>query len=509
MDYLLHHIFISSAEKYPKKTAVYDSSISLSYNQLSMLSHNLMSTLHKDGFVKHDRVVVTLDHTVYSAVSILGVSAAGGVFVPVGDMLYPEQIQYIIRDSGARFLITSKSREKILEPYLESCPELKKIYVEEEFKESEPLPRTHTNIENDLAALLYTSGSTGMPKGVMLSHKNLIAGCWIIAEYLKLTASDRLMGLLQLSFDYGLNQLITMLAVGGTYLFHKLTFPEEVVKTLSREKITGLAGIPSIWIALTRSSLAQTNLPSLRYITNSGGVIPSPVLEFLRKALPTTDIYLMYGLTEAFRSTFLPPEDFDTHPGSMGKAIPNTEIFVIAEDGHPCGPHEIGELVHRGPTVAMGYWNRPEETEKCFRVLDSPVIKGSTPERVVFSGDLVKTDEDGYLYYVGRKDGMIKCSGVRISPTEIEEVAFRSGLIREAAAIGVADDIAGQAIKLFVVPVGNKSDSRQLKKQIIEHCGNSVPRYMVPKYIEIIPELPKTPHGKVDYPVLKKKHSKI
>jgi len=298
--------------------------------------------------------------------------------------------------------------------------------------------------------------------------------------------------------------LTTAFQQGGTIVLINFTFAREIVQTLLKERITGLAGVPTLWslISQPNSTLQKQPLPDLRYITNTGGVMPQPVLAVLRQALPTTKIFLMYGLTEAFRSTYLPPEELDRRPTSMGKAITDTEILVINDHGQLCKPGEIGELVHRGPTVSMGYWGRPDDTNRCLR--PNPLLPPELGdcERVCYSGDLVKMDEDGFLYYVGRRDTMLKSSGYRISPTEVEEALFSSGKLRLAAVIGIPDEILGQTIKAFVVardgePIDNAA--------LIEHCGTRLPRYMLPKTIEVLEEMPKTSSGKVDYPALRKR----
>jgi acyl-CoA synthetase (AMP-forming)/AMP-acid ligase II len=281
-------------------------------------------------------------------------------------------------------------------------------------------------------------------------------------------------------------------------------FAREIVRMLLQERITGLAGVPTLWSLLTQpnSTLQKQSLPHLRYITNTGGAMPQAVLAVLRKALPTTKIYLMYGLTEAFRSTYLPPSELDRRPTSMGKAIPDTEILIINEEGKLCKPGEVGELVHRGPTVSLGYWARPEDTSRVLR--PNPLLPPEMGrcEQVCYSGDLVKMDDDGFIYYVGRRDTMIKSSGFRISPTEVEEMLFSNGKLRQAAVIGIPDEVLGQTIKAFVVPRnGEGIDASQL----LAYCAEKMPRYMVPKTIEVLDELPKTTSGKVDYPALRRR----
>jgi acyl-CoA synthetase (AMP-forming)/AMP-acid ligase II len=281
-------------------------------------------------------------------------------------------------------------------------------------------------------------------------------------------------------------------------------FAREIVQMLARERITGLAGVPTLWSLLGQpsSTLARTSLPHLRYITNTGGVMPQEVLAALRAALPATQVFLMYGLTEAFRSTYLPPEELDRRPTSMGKAIPNTEILVINEQGQPCKPGEVGELVHRGPTVSLGYWGHPELTATVLRPHPFLPNAVAADERVCYSGDLVRTDEDGFLYFVGRRDAMIKSSGYRISATEVEEVLFSSGKLRGAAVIGIPDPVLGQTIKAFVVP---KDGELIDLADMLEFCASRMPRYMVPSAVDVLDDLPKTPSGKIDYRALRRR----
>ena len=358
-------------------------------------------------------------------------------------------------------------------------------------------------IGKDLAAILYTSGSTGKPKGVMLSHDNVRAGATIVSSYLEITSADRILAVLPFSFDAGLNQLTTAFQQGGTLVLMNFVFARQIVEMLAKEQITGLAGVPTLWslLAQPNSTLQKNTPPALRYITNTGGAMPQSVLRSLRTALPRTRIFLMYGLTEAFRSTYLPPEELDRRPTSMGKAIPDTEILVLNERNELCAPGEVGELVHRGPTVSMGYWRNPEATDGVLR--PNPLLPPELGdiERVCYSGDLVKTDEDGFLYYVGRRDTMIKSSGFRISPTEVEEVVFQSGQVRHAAAVGVPDELLGQAVKVFVVPINGDPLDRDA---LLAFCEDRLPRYMVPKFMEVLDELPKTSSGKVDYVSLRR-----
>jgi acyl-CoA synthetase (AMP-forming)/AMP-acid ligase II len=338
----------------------------------------------------------------------------------------------------------------------------------------------------------------------MLTHAQITAGASIVSTYLDITENDRILAVLPFSFDAGMNQIMTAFQQGGTIVLIDFTFARQIVQALVKERITGLAGVPTVWTLLAhpQSTLHKTELPHLRYITNTGGAMPQTVLATLRKALPATKVFLMYGLTEAFRSTYLPPEELDRRPTSIGKAIPNTEVLVVNEYGQACRPGEIGELVHRGPTVSLGYWGKPDLTKQVLRPHPFVVPELNDDEKVCYSGDLVKMDEEGFIYYVGRRDTMIKSSGYRISPTEVEESLFQSGIVRHTAVIGVPDEMLGQHIKAFVVL---KDGNHQDKQALINACSERLPKYMVPKTIEFLDDLPKTTSGKVDYPALRRR----
>ena len=353
-----------------------------------------------------------------------------------------------------------------------------------------------------MAAILYTSGSTGKPKGVVLSHRNMVAGAHSVAQYLENTADDRLLCVLPLSFDYGFSQLTTAFSVGASCYLLEYLLPRDIIKAVAREKITGLALVPPLWVQLAEldwSAEAQ----HLRYFTSSGGAMPTGTLAALRRQVPNALPFLMYGLTEAFRSSYLPPSEVDKRPTSMGKAIPNAELLVINENGEPCQPHEPGELVHRGGLVAMGYWNDPIRTAERFKPV--PVGPGgvSTPEIAVWSGDFVKQDEDGYLYFIGRRDDMIKTSGYRVSPSEVEDVVYASGLVSEVAAIGVPHDRLGQALVLVVASTEGLSLD---KSALIKFCQLQLPSYMVPLHVITTSLLPRNPNGKMDRHKLSVEH---
>jgi acyl-CoA ligase (AMP-forming) (exosortase A-associated) len=353
---------------------------------------------------------------------------------------------------------------------------------------------TSAPVETDVAALFYTSGSTGKPKGVVLSHRNIVVGAQSVAEYLENCHDDRILSLLPLSFDAGFSQLTTAFAVGARVVLLDYLFARDVVRTCEREGITGITGVPPLWMQLVDQEWPSGASEHVRYIANTGGKMPRETLAGLRSIFRNAKPYLMYGLTEAFRSTFLPPGEADRRPDSIGKAIPNAEILVVRPDGSPCDPDEPGELVHRGPLVSMGYWKDPERTRERFRPTPGQPSGLPQPELAVWSGDTVRRDADGFLYFIARNDDMIKTSGYRVSPTEIEEVAFASGLVHEAAAVGVPDAKLGQVIALVAKP----QDERASVEPLLAFYKARVPLYMVPTHILWRDTLPRNPNGKID-----------
>ena len=520
MKFLVHHLLEQSAKNDPEKECIVHGDKRFSFAQINKMSGQLASGLLEAGLKRGDRVGILLEKEVNQVISVFAASKAGAIFVPINHLLFPEQVAHILNDCSVKVLVTTKARAEKLQDVLSSCPsvnvlvltdgegvdsgKLKVVSVSGLLSGGSRLGSADTCISNDLAAILYTSGSTGKPKGVMLSHANLLAGSRIVSTYLGISRNERILSILPFSFDYGLNQLLTSVENGATLVLLSFLFPDQIVRELLRERITGLAGVPPMWslLAQPKSSLHRNEFPSLRYITNSGGAMPLSVLESLMKALPGTKIFLMYGLTEAFRSTYLPPEELDKRPTSMGKAIPDTEIFVVNEKGGLCGPGEVGELVHRGPTVSLGYWGRPDATAKVLRPNPFLPPEVESSEKVCYSGDLVKMDEEGFLYFATRRDQTIKSSGYRISPNEVEQIIYGSGKVREIAVIGTPDEMLGQAVKAYVVPLDSNGFDVET---LISFCGEKMPRYMVPKSVEVMEALPKTSSGKIDYPELRKR----
>jgi acyl-CoA ligase (AMP-forming) (exosortase A-associated) len=498
MPYLLHHL-LDGSNSDDQRTAIVHDDTSYSYGDLKRRAAHLATRLKAAGLSRGDRVAIFLPKSFDECAAILAASAADAVFVPINPGLKPAQVRHILEDCAATVLLTASGMmEDDAEggSLLAILPALTSLLLVDEDAgldaDAEPVAQA---IGEDLAAILYTSGSTGRPKGVMLSHRNLLAGTRIVRSYLEIGRDDRILSILPFSFDYGLNQLLTAVEQRATLVLFTFRFGDEIVRAMARYRITGLAGVPTIWAILTAAapSLLRVPLPDLRYITNSGGAVPTATVVRLRERLPQTRIFLMYGLTEAFRSTFLPPEEIDARPGSIGKAIPECEVFAVTAEGRRARPGEPGVLVHRGPTVSLGYWNHPEETARVLRPHPfRPAEQGG--ELVCWSGDLVREDEDGYLYFVARGDAMIKSAGYRISPSEVEEVLMSSGAFRQVAVIGLPDAWVGQKVHAVAVPAG-APDYEAVRKA----AAQRLPSYMIPGTIEPVESLPINPNGKVDY----------
>ena len=450
----------------------------------------LAGGLAAQGLEPGARVASWLPKTRMTSLLPLACARAGLVHVPINPLLKRMQVAHILSDSGASVLITGEARLATLE--VGDMPEGCQALTEEEGRalfDTQPLPRSSVDPEA-LAALLYTSGSTGRPKGVMLSHANMWLGAISVAHYLRLEPSDRVLAVLPYSFDYGQNQLLSSWAAGASVVPLDFLAPRDVVRAVAAQGITTLAGVPPLWVQLIEAAWPPEAALQLRRLTNSGGKLPPSVIRRMRELFPAADIYSMYGLTEAFRSTYLEPELLDTHPDSMGKAIPFAEIMIVRPDGSETEAGEDGELVHAGPLVAQGYWRDPERTAVRFKPAPTGSTYGGT---AVWSGDSARRDEEGLLYFVGRADGMIKTAGNRVSPTEIEEAAIASGLVSEAVALGYPDPQLGQAIALVARATG---DADEVKLRA--HLKKLLPNFMQPSAILWRSELPRSPNGKID-----------
>jgi acyl-CoA ligase (AMP-forming) (exosortase A-associated) len=475
---------------------------SMSYGVLQQSISSFVSGIVGLGLQRGERIAIYLEKRLETVIASFGATAAGCVFVPLNPLLKADQVAYILRDCNVRALVTSPERLPLLASVLTTCHDLRHVIV----VNSEPLPvsaqpltwlhwddllqsdaqKGHRVIDTDMAAILYTSGSTGKPKGVVLSHRNMVAGAKSVASYLDNTADDTLLAALPLSFDAGFSQLTTAFHTGARVVLLNYLLPQDVLKALAREKVTGLTAVPPLYIQLSQLEWPAAIGERLRYFANTGGRMPRETLAALRSRLPNSRPYLMYGLTEAFRSTYLPPDEVDRRPDSIGKAIPNAEILVLREDGSPCAANEPGELVHRGALVGMGYWNDHEKTAERYKPLPASTPgRGAglvLPEIAVFSGDTVRRDEEGFLYFIGRRDEMMKTSGYRVSPTEVEEVLYATQLVGECVAFGVDHPALGQAIQAIATPPPGGSLNTA---ELLAECRRRMPAYMVPAGIVV------------------------
>ncbi|WBH18361.1 AMP-binding protein [Sphingomonas radiodurans] len=467
----------------PDAPALVDRAGTLSVAQAEERAAQLAGWLAAQRFAPGDRVATWLPKTREACLMPLAAPRAGLVHVPINPLLKRPQVAHILADSGARLLLTQPARAAMLEPGDSSG-----VAVHTQAGQGDPLPRS-TADPQALAAILYTSGSTGRPKGVMLSHANLWLGANSVAHYLGLVPEDVVLGVLPLSFDYGQNQLFSTWAAGATVAPLDYLTARDVVKAVDRVGATTLAGVPPLWLQLLDADWPADTAAKLRRLTNSGGALTVRMVRSLRERFPAADLYPMYGLTEAFRSTYLPPALVDAHPDSMGRAIPHAEVMVVRPDGTSAAPGEPGELVHAGPLVAHGYWNDPERTAARFRQAPGFSQAGGT---AVWSGDTVVADATGLLRFVGRDDEMIKSAGNRISPAEVEEAVMAGGEAAEAVAIGIPDARLGQAI--VVVARGDASDEAALR----ERLKRELPNFMQPARFEWRSELPRNANGKLD-----------
>ncbi|WP_328475746.1 acyl-CoA ligase (AMP-forming), exosortase A system-associated [Actinoplanes sp. NBC_00393] len=511
----LHHLLAGSAHRHGDRPALTVKDITVSYAELWGRVRGAAQGLRSLGIARGERIAVYADKRIETVTAIFATSAAGAVVVPANPLLRAEQVGHILTDCTVTALVTTPERLTLLTAELERCKSIRHVvvlgtpravpsdahYTVVTWDDLTGEAELADGIDADLAAIFYTSGSTGRPKGVVLSHRNLIAGAESVSGYLGNTADDAIAAALPLSFDAGFSQLTTGFSVGAHVVLINYLGAADVVAACSRHGVTGLTCVPPLWIQLAEHDWPPQAAGRLRYFANTGGRMPRPVLDRLRQLFPQARPFLMYGLTEAFRSTYLDPAQVDRRPDSIGKAIPNVELMVVRPDGTECAAGEPGELVHRGALVAQGYWNAPEATAARFRPAPGRDAALCLSEIAVWSGDIVVRDEDGFLYFVGRNDEMIKTSGYRVSPTEIEEAVYDTGLIRDVVALGVDDDRLGQHVALVVSPrPGAEVDTAGLVKQL----RRRLPLYMVPQTVLVRDELPRSPNGKFDRTTLRR-----
>lgn len=514
MSLPLHSLLPAQARERPDKVALEYREKKVSYHSLNLACEQFAGGCQRVGLSHGARIGVYLPRCIEAVVAFFGALQAGACLVPVNPVLKSRQASHILEDCGVELLVTTSSRLDTLHEALMHDSQLHTVVVIDQEAMPSGDPEQAVRIEGwrefcarsapantdlqdtDLAAIFYTSGSTGLPKGVMLTHRNLCAGAESVTAYLENTSRDRILSVLPFSFDYGFSQLSTAFSVGATVVILDYLLPQDILKAIGRERITGLAGVPALWQQLARLDWPEASGETLRYITSSGDVLPETAIRMLTGKLPATDLYLMYGFTEAFRSTYLPPQEIHQRPTSIGKAIPGAWVRVVRPDGSPCDPDEVGELVHGGPLVAQGYWNHSVETGERFRPLATgPAGSREAGEAVAWSGDLVRQDQDGYFYFVGRKDDMIKTSGYRVSPAEIEGPACQHGIVREAVAFGVTHPQRGQSI---VLTCTTDQEPEQAEAELDRHLKDVLPLYMVPEHYVWTDAIPCNDNGKFD-----------
>jgi amino acid adenylation domain-containing protein len=521
-SYLVHHFLEDSTERLPDKIALICGAKRLTYREINETADSLALSLIDMGVERQDRVIIFLDSSPGSVISLFGIMKAGAIFVMLNPTMKVKKLNYILRDSGAKVLITQAAKARIVMDAVADAPDLNHVIWTDKLPQmatrrslkishhlwndtlrlapfalgrdpraSRLKPNAWPIIDLDLAAIIYTSGSTGDPKGVMSAHWNVVAAARSISQYLENVEDDIVLNVLPLSFDYGLYQVFMTFLFGGTLVLERsFLYTYKVIEKLVQEKATGFPIVPTmVAILLQMEDLSKFDFSSLRYMTNTAAALPVSYIHKLRELFPHVTLYSMYGLTECKRVSYLPPEQLDKRPDSVGIPIPNEETFVVDEMGREVPPGHVGELVVRGSNVMQGYWNAPEDTALAYR----PGARDG--ERLLYTGDLFKRDEEGFLYFVARKDDMIKTRGERVSPKEIEETLCELKGVAEAAVIGVPDEILGQAVKAFVVA----SKGRNLNEDmVLKHCAQNLEPFMVPKYVEFTDSFPKSSSGKID-----------
>jgi amino acid adenylation domain-containing protein len=493
---LLCDYLIDSARSLPDKVALVCDGQRLTYRELDARSNALANALVRRGVTRGDRVLVFAGNSPETVIAFWAVLKANAVVSIVNPLTKAEKLGYLLEDCGAVALIADAELAPVQRKV--SAPRTTLVFgagatsFDQAVREGDPSqPPPRRSIDVDLAALIYTSGSTGEPKGVMLTHRNMLAAASSISAYLEIAQEEVILGVLPLAFDYGLYQMILAFRAGARLVLERsFAFPAQVLNRAVDEGVTGFPGVPTMFATMGEiKTLKDYDFSKVRYVTNTAAALHTKHLQFLKETFALARIYSMYGLTECKRCTYLPPQDLDRKPGSVGIAIPNTELWIVDEEGRKLGPNRVGQLVIRGATVMRGYWGKPRETAEKLR-------PGPLPgELVLYTGDYCRLDEEGYLYFVGRMDDIIKSRGEKVAPKEIEDVLLGISGVKEAAVIGVHDELLGQAVKAFVVPAqGAQLEERELRKT----CQGRLEGFMVPKHIVFVPELPKGETGKIN-----------
>ncbi len=502
----LHDYLEDTAQRLPDKVALVCQRGRLTYRDIESESNQLANAFVRLGIQRGDRVIILADNTAETVIAFWAALKANAVACPISPLVKGPKLARLLQDCAPAALIGSASYVRLLltarslhplprilllagrgEPDLPAASN----WTEVGSSESSAAPPPRRNIDIDLASLIYTSGSTGTPKGIMLTHRNMLTAAASITTYLENTAEDVILSALPLSFDYGLYQVIMATRVGARVVLERsFAYPTQLLRDLVAERATGFPGVPTMFATLAgMTGLEQDHFSNVRYVTNTAAAIAPKHVEFIRRTFPAARFYSMYGLTECKRCTYLPPDDLDRKPGSVGIAIPNTELWIVDEHGNRVGPNTVGQLVIRGATVMKGYWNKPEATARRLR-------PGPVPgEQVLYTGDACRLDEDGYLYFVSRMDDVIKTRGEKVAPREVEAALLDIPGVAEAAALGVPHAILGEAIKAFVVLEPGASWTVQ---DLALQCQARLEPHMVPFEISIVPALPRTGTMKID-----------
>jgi amino acid adenylation domain-containing protein len=487
-DYLEH-----AARRLPDKVAIVHQGERLTYRQLDRRSNALAHILVERGIARGDRVIIFADNSIAAVIAFWAVLKANAVASVISALTKADKLSYYLLDCRAAALIADEHLGKVWREPASRSQWLKTTIVapnDRALNEARDDAPPRQNIDIDLASIIYTSGSTGDPKGVMLTHRNMLTAAASITSYLENVEDDVILCVLPLAFDYGLYQMIMACRMGARLILEQsFAFPAQVLDSVIREGVTGFPGVPTIFAVLGElKTLDEYDFSRVRYVTNTAAALPVKHIRRLRDLFPNARVYSMYGLTECKRCTYLPPDDIDRKPTSVGFAIPNTELWIVDEDGNKVGPNTVGQLVIRGATVMRGYWEKPEQTAEKLK-------PGPLPgEHVLYTGDYCRIDDEGYLYFVGRMDDIIKSRGEKVAPKEVENVLYNIKGVRDAAVIGVPDEILGEAVKAFVVL---EQGSGLTPKDIQRECQAKLESFMRPKYVEIVQDLPTTSTGKI------------
>jgi acyl-CoA ligase (AMP-forming) (exosortase A-associated) len=479
-----------SAQDVPDRTALIHGKSAISYAELAVRVDQIAAAFQCRKLPRLSRVGVFQEKSIDMVAMLLGIMRAGLVAVPINPKLKPTQVAHIVSDSEASLLVTTPFKASNLAAHLPQPCEL--VTGLETLENGAELAAVRM-LDTDPALIFYTSGSTGQPKGVVASHRNLVAGARSVNAYLGTTSQDVILAALPLSFDAGFSQLTTAIEAGAGLVLHEFLRAGELVKICATYDVTSLTAVPPLWHQIAGAAWPEEAGHRLRIFANTGGHMPAPLLGRLRALFPNAKPFLMYGLTEAFRSTYLDPAEVDRRPDSIGKAIPNAEVVVLRDDGSECKDEEPGELVHRGAHVCLGYWRDPARTQEKFRPYSA--FPGAVPQPEVWSGDIVRRDAGGFLYFIGRRDEQIKTSGYRVSPNEVEQIVLAHEGVSEVVAFGVPDAILGERVVVVITATGAMTD-------LAVHLSRMMPSYMIPEVV-VSPTLPRNANGKLDRPAIK------